>query len=146
MAVGTTLNVCRAYQYMTKKSEPQTIIIGMIGKDENGKILSELCAKDNIDCRYFVDDRPNSRTACCLVLVDSNHRERTLITDNGTVSNCKILEKEFYSDTIQRSLQNSLYIFFSGFSLGSIPEIGLFAAQYAAKNNKNFALDLQHLL
>jgi adenosine kinase len=139
MPGGTTLNVCRAFQWMLKETH-SSVVVGALGDDEFGKLLTKLTVQENILGEYSIDERSSSRTARCAVLITDT--ERTLLTDRGTVFDGCTLKKAFYSDRIQQMMQNSSLFFFTGYSLGSCEDIANDIGKYAAAFNKIFCFGL----
>jgi adenosine kinase len=59
--------------------------IGCIGSDNNGKILTECCAKDNVKTLFMIDETTETGLCACAI----KDKERSMVALLGAANNFK---------------------------------------------------------
>ncbi len=133
---GSTQNSIRVAQWMGA-SPDATVIIGAIGKDENGKKLASVCLSGGVKPIYYESE--DSPTGVCAVLILDH--ERTMVTRLDAANMYK------YSHTLTEKVQEAIsqaQIIYSASFFISVPEgpkTLMLIAKHALDNNKFFCLN-----
>jgi len=131
IAGGACQNSIRGAQWMSP-TPGITHFIGSIGKDENGKKLTEAATKDGVHVHYYLSEK--CRTGTCAVLI--NQKERGLVADLAAANDYQ--HSHFESAEIQGLLPKVDMVYTTGYFLTVSPKTMIELGEHCAKHNKLF--------
>lgn len=135
---GATQNSIRVAQWLLNGSPGATVFMGCIGKDKYGQTLEERTSAVGVKTIYqYHDTDPTGRSA---VLVSDKGKNRSLVADLAAANS-------FSKDHIDLEenwalAQKARFYYMSGFPLTVSPPTMRKIAEYAAENDKIFAMNL----
>lgn len=136
IAGGATLNSIRICQWVAQDKPGSTAYIGCIGKDENGKTMTDCVGKDGV-APYFKlsDDTPTGTCAVCI-----KDKERSLCANLAAANKYDI--SHLQQPAITKVYENAGIVYIAGFFLTVSLDTILTVGKYAAANNKIFCMNI----
>ncbi|XP_015120776.1 adenosine kinase 2 [Diachasma alloeum] len=132
---GSVQNTLRVAQWIWEKPHISTFM-GCVGRDKYSKILEDKLLESGVNVRYQYHDKESTGT--CGVLITGKNRS---LCANLAAANC-FSPHHLDDPENQLLLENSEYIYISGFFLTVSPVTIQTVAKHAHEKNKMFMMNL----
>lgn len=137
---GETLTTVRVAQWMLHLPKA-TGVIGGIGNDTKGSLLSQICLDSGISPSFFVqDDEPTGAKAC----LKTSNCDINLETNVVSIAAGNTYSKQRHLDTgtIWTQMSQAQYYFCSGYFLTVCPETVLAIGEHSSEFGKTLSMSL----